>query len=151
MEECELCGKPTNEIFVVVVEDVELRVCAKDAKGKKIVSQPTSTRKAQKRSVQAKRAEDEVLVDNYGSVIRETRERMQIPIKVLAEMLNEKETLLSRVEQQQTMPSIALTKKLEKALGIKLVAQENDEKERVYVSKSENPTLGDFVDSSKEQ
>jgi len=32
------------------------------------------------------------LIDNYGKVIREAREKMQLPLKVLAEMLNEKET-----------------------------------------------------------
>jgi len=120
LEECEICGARKNEIYVVNVEDVELRVCSKCAQGKKIISKASAeSPKAKKARAPAKQDVPQ-LVENYGSVVHNARESMRLPLKVLAEMINEKETLLLRVEQQRTMPSLDLTRKLEKALGIKL-------------------------------
>ena len=109
MEECELCGAQTKNAYVVNVEDVELRVCAKCAQGKKVLSKPSY--KIAAKATRPKREEDQPLVENYGKVIRAARDRMDLPLKVLAEMLNEKETLLSRVEQQSTLPTMKLMKK----------------------------------------
>ena len=95
MEECEICGKRSEDIYVVNVEEAELRVCTRCAKGKKIVSRVVERKSLPKGMGMAKRPDIEQLVDNYGAVIHEARERMKIPVKVLAEMLNEKETIFS--------------------------------------------------------
>jgi putative transcription factor len=147
MEECELCGRPMDVAYVVMVEDVELRVCAKDAKGKKVLRTSEDERARTKhKTTMPKKEEEQTLVENFGKVIQKARERMQLPIKVLAEMINEKETLLSRVEKEETLPSVTLTKKLEKALGIKLVEGEPEAKERVsFENRSDKATLGDFL------
>ena len=52
--------------------------------------------------------------------MRIAREHMKIPVKVLAEMISEKEGVISRVEQQKMVPPEPLRKKLEQALRIKL-------------------------------
>lgn len=71
---------------------------------------------------------------------------MRLPLKVLAEMLNEKETLLLRVEQQRTMPSMELAKALEKALGIKLTESGQPQADGSgYGGKGEKVTLGDYI------
>ena len=146
MEECEICGKRSDEIYVVNVEEAELRVCIKCAKGKKIISKVVERRVAPKSIVMARKGDIEHLVDNYGAAIREARERMKLPVKVLAEMINEKEKHLLHVEQQKTMPSEELRKKLEKALGIKLVepAQAGDDSMHGRGG-GDSITLGDFV------
>ncbi|MDE1869005.1 MAG: TIGR00270 family protein [Candidatus Micrarchaeota archaeon] len=154
MEDCELCGNPTQDIYVVSVEDVELRVCAKCAKGKKVISTQSDASKKKTRAPrfampQKKKEEDQSLVENYGAVMREARERMQIPLPVLAEMLNEKETLLLRIEQQQTLPPIALTKKLEKALKIKLIDESVDTEAHTSRGGGDKVTLGDFIVKKK--
>jgi ribosome-binding protein aMBF1 (putative translation factor) len=79
--------------------------------------------------------------------MKEARERMKIPIKVLAEMLNEKETLLSRVEQQKTLPPEELRKKLERALGITLQESERSEQKVSMIGRKsqEGATLGEFA------
>lgn len=148
MEECELCGSKMKDVYIVNVDEVELRVCTKCAQGKKIISKVMDQPKGSKQQA-AKAAKNEIpqLVENYGSKMHKARESMKIPLKVLAEMINEKETLLARVEQQRTMPSVELTKKLEKALGIKLVesAAQLQEKSASYSSKNEAATLGEFM------
>lgn len=150
MEECEICGAKTNDIYVVNVEDVELRVCTKCAKGKKIVAKVTERANSPKQVARVQKNEVPQLVENYGLAIHNAREAMKLPIKVLAEMINEKETLLLRIEQQKTLPSTELTKKLEKALGIKLSDTQQSESENTgYTGRAEKVTLGDFMDSKK--
>jgi putative transcription factor len=152
MEECELCGRQTSDVYVVDVEGVELRACQRCAKGKKIIRTELESVKKPKQGrpggmiQRPKRDEDKELVDNYGEVIRNAREKMKLPIKVLAEMINEKEHLLARVEKEETHPTIELTKKLERALGIKLTASDTGESEqKTSGGKAEEATLGEFI------
>jgi putative transcription factor len=148
MEECEICGAKTNDVYIVDVEDVELRVCTKCAKGKKIVSKVVGKNATQK-FVKSSKSEEPQLVENYGLLIHNARESMKLPIKVLAEMINEKETLLLRVEQQRTLPTLQLAKKLEKALGIKLAETEQQNENVVFSKKGDKATLGDFINGKK--
>ncbi|MCL5434355.1 MAG: multiprotein bridging factor aMBF1 [Candidatus Marsarchaeota archaeon] len=151
MEECELCGKSTDSAYVVLVEGVELRVCASCANGKKVLShRPTDSASRGYHGTYQKTAKKSIdeppLVDNYGRVIREARERLKIPIKVLAEMINEKETFLSRVEAEKAAPPAQLIKKLEKTLNIKLTASRSEaEDNQHYRSDNGVTTIGDFA------
>ncbi|EQD48105.1 transcriptional regulator, XRE family [mine drainage metagenome] len=151
MEECELCGNKTANIYVVDVEGVELRVCAKCAKGKRVISKvDTDARKTTGKQFQvshsaSKQQEEAEIIDDYGKVIREARERMKIPINALAEMINEKETLLYRVENQKTLPTQALARKLEKALNIKLERDMSKAEDTAHGNKKESATLGEFM------
>jgi len=150
VEDCELCGRPTKDIYVVNVENVELRACASCAKGKKVVrtemeAQPQKQRPAFQRP---RRVPDEErqLVEDYPNVIRNARENMKIPIKVLAEMINEKEHLLLRIEEGKTRPNIELTKKLEKTLKIKLTEEPKEPEKKFVAGKPQGTTVGDFIE-----
>lgn len=150
MEECELCGRPTKDIYVLNVENVELRACASCAKGKKVLRTEMEP-KAQKQSPSFRRPkkiseEERLLVDNYPAVIRNAREEMKLPLNVLAEMINEKEHFLLRIEEGKTMPTIELTKKLERALKIKLTEEPGAQEKKVSTRRGESATLGDFVE-----
>lgn len=152
MEECELCGEPTQNIYGINVDSVELRVCAGCAKGKRIVyreeaksRRPGSKGRGAQAVVQRPARGELEVVDDYGRKIRNAREAMKLPTKVLAEMINEKESLLIRVEGQRTLPNEKLTKKLEKALGIKLeqVGEAGEAKGRS--GRKDEATLGEFI------
>lgn len=158
MEECELCGNKTENIFVIDVDGVELRVCTRCAQGKRVIYKKEAGAKAHAGSARnynpgahhaaathGTRAEDSEIVEGYGSIIRNARESMQLPIKVLAEMINEKQSLLLRVEQERTRPSQTLAKKLEKALGIKLERAVDTDKSQIHGKGKESATLGEFV------
>ncbi|MEM0154945.1 MAG: multiprotein-bridging factor 1 family protein [Methanothrix sp.] len=151
MEECELCGRQTSVVYVVSIEGVEFRVCASCAKGKKIISEPNE-RKPNSNGSYTKREKVETdengpaLIDGYGAAIRNARERLKIPIKVLAEMINEKETFLARVEEEKTEPPMPLVKKLEKTLGISLIsAADKPETKTHSIGQHGNVTLGDYT------
>jgi putative transcription factor len=118
--ECELCGRQTEERYIANIENVELRICARCAKGHHVTEEVIPRRQSvQSNQARAVPAEDE-LAEDYGSRIRRAREQMKIPVKVLAEMISEKEGVITRVEQQKMTPPEPLRKKLEKALQIKL-------------------------------
>lgn len=154
MEECEICGSRTKDIYITDVEGAELRVCTKCAKGKRIVSKvierPYSQKKGARKGNEKGNDEDTQVVDDYGKLIHNAREAMRLPLKVLAEMLNEKETLLRRIEQQRTLPSIAVAKKLEKALGVRLTEAAITDNALESVERgSGKATLGDFVGTAR--
>ncbi|MDE1871318.1 MAG: TIGR00270 family protein [Candidatus Micrarchaeota archaeon] len=150
MEECEICGIKAGDIYIVDVEDVELRVCTKCARGKKVVSQVIERPGFGRKRVAEGNEDEPQLIENYGSAIHSAREAMKIPLKVLAEMLNEKETLLLRIEQQRTLPSVELTKKLEKALAIRLMEKgQQGENPGASRGSRDRATLGDFIKDNR--
>lgn len=111
-------------IHIVEVEGVELRVCVKCASGKKIIYKADMSIKEKRivvhNSTSSKEFEQPELVLDYGMRIKKAREKMKIPTKVLAEMLNEKESFITRIEKEKTVPPDILVTKLEKTLNIKL-------------------------------
>lgn len=148
MHECELCGRKTEPAYLVSIDDVELGVCSRCAKGRHVISEITDKKDTPKSAGPATRQkpEEAEIVEDYGAKIRAARERMKLPLRVLAEMLNEKETLLRRVEGQKTLPPDALVKKLEHALGIKLEENETPWQQSTNAAtKTEEATLGEFV------
>ncbi len=148
MEECELCGCKMNDIYIVSVESTDLRVCSSCAKGKKLLYKEVEEQKgAGQRKTIRKKEEDVELVEGYGRKIHTARDQMQLPLKVLAEMINEKEGHMLRVEEEKTIPSIELTKKIEKVLNIKITQPKGDEP-KVHTGKGPGGvTLGDFFNS----
>ncbi len=148
VEECELCGRQTRDVYIVSIEGADLRVCASCAKGKKVLYREVEARKGSIQRKTIKKTEEELeLVEGYGKKIHAARDQMQLPLKVLAEMINEKEPHLLRVEEEKTIPSIELTKKIEKALNIKITQQKDDGPGSGTGKKPGSVTLGDFFNS----
>lgn len=145
--ECELCGRQTDERYIASIENVELRICARCAKGKHVTAEESQSSRPRQQLYKTAPTEEYEMVEDYGSRIRRAREQMKIPVKVLAEMLNEKEGVITRVEQQKMTPPEPLRKKLEKALGVKLAESTPIESQQVHGrGNSEGATLGEFVD-----
>lgn len=143
--ECELCGRQTEERYIATIENVELRVCPRCAKGHHVTEEVIPRNQAGSGQPRAQDQVDE-MVEDYGMQIRRAREHMKIPVKVLAEMISEKEGVVTRVEQQKMVPPEALRKKIEKALGLKLAVEGAPEKSSYHGSgKAEEATLGEFV------
>ncbi len=144
--ECELCGRQTEERYIATIENVELRICARCAKGRHVIDEESPRRQSFQSTPPRAAVPGDELVEDYGLRIRKAREHMKIPVRVLAEMLSEKEGVISRVEQQKMTPPEALRKKLEKALGVKLAAAAESESSSYHgARKSEEATLGEFV------
>ncbi len=99
MTECDICGRSTDDLYEVKVEGALMLVCEKCSRGKSVIHQfgretkqtlqPTSAT-----SGRGSEGEEEI-VENYGEVIRNAREALGLPIRVLAEKINENESSLA--------------------------------------------------------
>ena len=152
MYECEICGKQVARIFSVSIEGAQMNACENCAKGKEAVEIVENNRQSPGRQSQRfQKAEDSVeVVAGYGSRIRNARDAMGLPLKVLAERISEKESTLFRVENEKMLPNDKLVKKLEHELNIKLTEISVKEDKKSYSGKQEPVTLGDFLVKKKE-
>ena len=162
--ECEICGKGEAD-YVVFVEGARLSVCQACSRGAKIISSPSRyhERGSQKGGASAAgssssmpggshaKSEPEFeLVENFGSRMRNARNKMKLPLSVLAEKLAEKESFLDRIENQKTHPSEELARKIEKELGITILEESSsslaqDDSSKPVGSKK-GLTLGDILE-----
>lgn len=151
---CDLCGKTTEGMVKAVIEGVQLDVCAECAKFGKVIAtvKRPSAKEQHKQYIkqqQAKEEKIELLVENYGEIIRKKREAIGLTQKEFASRINEKESTMHKIESGALEPPLHLTKKLEKALGIKLIEQHEEKYESLKKNKVEGFTLGDFIKLKK--
>jgi putative transcription factor len=132
--ECEICGRSTDDLYEIKVEGAMMLVCRRCSAGKEVlhkfgketkqtIRQSVGTRAAPSRGSGNAGEGEEEIVDNYGEVIRSAREALGLPLRVLAEKINETESSLARIERQRAPPSEKVLGKLEKELGIKLTVK----------------------------
>lgn len=132
---CELCGKNVTFCKKVTIEGVQLDCCTECAKfgmeSKKAVEKepapkPIITQRLETREKRGKPkdvltgVEKEELVEDFGKLIRDARSKRGLSQKDLAMKINEKLTVLGKIEVGQMRPDDRMVGKLEKELGIKL-------------------------------
>jgi len=152
---CEICGKDLKGSgFKIIVEGTELTVCQSCKQfGSEKVS--TASQAGAKRVViRKKKVSTEIefkdeLVENYSQIIRREREKRGWSQEQLAKKIQEKESLIRKIENAEITPDPEVVAKLEKLFGVKL-------KESVPVVKLEKkssptPTLGDIVVVKKKE
>ncbi|MEM3422927.1 MAG: multiprotein-bridging factor 1 family protein [Candidatus Bilamarchaeaceae archaeon] len=146
-ESCDICGKP--EIFgIVEVEKAKLRVCRSCAYGKKVLYFLEEDEEQQpKRPSRQKPEEIEEIVEGYGKIVRSAREKLGIPIEVLAEKIKENRRYMERIEREEVKPTLETARKLEKELGIKLIEKTVEVSPSIsYKKQNVEPTLEDLLE-----
>ena len=170
MAQCEMCGAETPSPKTVKIEGAELEVCDDCAElGTEVQTQDASSTST-KYSTSSSSGSDssssttsggssggggsrrdmfdemDTLVDDYDQRIREARESGGQSQEELAKDLNEKASLIRKLEHGDVLPSDEVQRKLEHALGIELDA-DGDAGEGDWESgdASEGLTLGDMV------
>lgn len=150
---CDLCGKTSEGLAKAIIEGVSLDVCNDCAKFGKIISLPRRpSPKEQHMQIQKRderREKTELIADNYHEIIKKKRESMGLTQKDFAINVNEKETVISKLEAGSFTPPLPLARKLEKILGIKLVENYEEKRESAKPSRHEGFTLGDFIKIKK--
>jgi len=143
--ECAICGKETNKLFKAIVEGSIQEVCESCLQyGQKIqepvVRESSIPRRSVPLKIQNQDLEQETfLIENYGRLVQEKRKNMGLDRKEFANKINEKESIIRRIESQEMRPNKALLQKLERFLNINL--QEKYEKKK-FTSK---PTKGELT------
>lgn len=176
MVQCEMCGAETSSPSTIKVEGAELDVCDGCTDfGTEVRTQETSTTSTKYsttsssgqssgtssgsgrssgtgRSGGGRRPGSDMFDDveelaaDYDGRIRRARESAGLSQDDLAKKLNEKASLISKLEQGSTLPSDTVQKKLERELDISLTSTGGtEETEWESDSSSGSYTLGDVV------
>ena len=148
MTVCELCGKDT-EVSRALVEGSELNVCEACGRFGKMLRKPVFRAPAPKSAVPRAPEPVEVVVSDYAVKIRTAREKSGMTQKEFALKLNEKESIIHKLENGLFVPPIDMAKKLERLLRIKLVEIEQEEKTDTQKRSSGALTIGDIINIKK--
>ncbi len=124
--QCEICGRETTNSTKIVLDGSHLAVCEDcSSYGKPEPTRP-SFQRTQTAAVPRKRIleiEDDI-APGFGKLIRHAREQRGWTIDELGKKVFEKASFLHRIEAESVKPYYKLTKKLESALGIKIISRE---------------------------
>ena len=92
------------------------------------------------------------LVDNFDLKIRQAREKLGLSHEELGKRINEKVSLLRKIETGKMTPDNRLATMLEHALKIKLIVPAKEEKfpqTRLAKASGRDVTLGDLIQIDK--
>ena len=175
MVQCEMCGTETGSPKTVKVEGAELDVCDDCADfGTEVQTQETSSTSTKYSTSSSSSSssssgstsssgssgggggggggrrdmfdEMDEVVQDYDERIRDARESDGQTQEELANQLNEKASLIRKLERGDVLPSDTVQRELEKALGISLSAGGGDgDSEWSSDSATGGTTLGDVV------
>lgn len=174
MVQCEMCGTETADPNRVKIEGAELDVCDECTDfGTEIKTEDSSATTSTKYSTSSSsssssssgstgstttsgggggRSTDmfddiEELAQDFDERIRTARENANLSQEDLAKQLNEKASLIRKLEHGDTLPSDDIQQKLERKLDIDLSAGgDSDETEWESESSAGEYTLGDVVE-----
>jgi putative transcription factor len=161
---CEVCGRKIHGGPIrAEIEGAKLTVCIECSKHGKIIREEeieygqrtlkkplTPISFTQKKPAQARVEITQEMVENYHSKIRQAREKLGLSHEKLGKKINEKASVLSKLETGKMRPNNMLVTKLERALKIKLLVPIKEEKySELPKSPSREPTLGDLIQLNK--
>ena len=143
-----MCGSP-GKLYKAVIEDAELTVCHECSKFGKVIG---VVKQEDTREIKAKAAENisqpekiDVITSDYAEKIRKKREQLGLKQEEFAKKINEKESLIQKIESGHFEPPISIAKKIESFLKIKLVEEHEETHEHHKASKTDTFTIGDFI------
>jgi len=173
MVQCEMCGAETADPKTIKVEGAELEVCAdcvdfgtevrtdstsststkystsSSSSGSSTSSSTTSTTSSNSGGGGGPDIFDDLdeLAQDYDERIRDAREASDLSQKDLANRLNEKASLIRKIERGETLPSDEVQRELERELDIDLSAGGSaTDEDWESSSAAGSTTLGDVVE-----
>ena len=164
---CEVCGRKIHGSPIrAIIEGAKLTVCNECSKHGKIISEEElklrqeppkkpldaySSKTQKRKPCEAKVDITQEVVEGYDSKIRQAREKLGLSHEELGKKINEKASVLRKLETGKMTPNNMLVTKLEHALKIKLLVPISEEKITQEIPKSPNRelTLGDLMQLNK--
>ncbi len=161
-KECPICGSIIwGKGERVLLEGAKITVCHNCAQhGIKIQKPPASTqarktysfnkKEAPKRQVAKKNYIDDIeIIPDYAKKIRIKRTSLGLNQDQFAQKLNEKPSLLRRIEAGKVEPTLKLAKKIEDVYKIKILKKSDEIEANIqnnkYMKKSTGTSLGDIA------
>ncbi len=147
---CDMCGAQ-GKLYRTIVEGAELSLCHECSSFGKVtgvIEQKIESGEVPKKNAHIEPQQQEVMdimVDDYAQKIREKRQSMGLSQEEFAKRINEKESLVQKIESGHFEPPIGLAKKIGSFLKIKLVEEYEEKHERLSHSRTDSFTVGDFI------
>lgn len=153
--DCEICGRHEAR-FIVLLESAKMSACPGCARGGKVLltlEDPlASARKASTPSfaVSTQKSEEEI-VEDYARCLRAGRAKSGLSLLQLSHKVGEQETYLHSMEQGRVSPTLNAARKLERALGIRLIVKEAVGGTGGPAGRNQPLTLADILGSQKKK
>jgi len=148
MPNCEMCG--VEDVLVnAIVEGSTLQLCRRCKEFGDVIETAQESRAPQKKPHIKLPEPEEFIVEDYSLKLKDSREKLGITQKELAKKINEKESVIHKLESGHMKPNMTLAAKLEKFLGLKLIAQYMPEDKGRIDFKDKALTIGDLVKLKK--
>jgi len=164
---CEVCGgKIHGKPYNVIIEGAKLTVCTQCSKHGTVVWEETKPKATTSKprvtlpplKIQSKKP-PEIPIDttleltqNFDIKIRQAREKRGLSHEELGKKINQKVSLLKKIETKRMTPDNKLAAKLEHVLKIKLLVPPSAEKvpqTKIPKPSSRELTLGDLIQLNK--
>ena len=164
MPDCEMCGATESSLTTTKVEGAELELCSNCSDfGTEVETQTTSSTSTKYSTSSDDTSSDsgssgssggrrhdmfdemETLAADYDQRIRQAREQNGMSQEELADQLNEKRSVIRKLERGDVLPSDDVQSKLEGALDIALSESDGADDEEWSSDSSGSMTLGDVV------
>jgi putative transcription factor len=157
---CEMCGAEVPRTKLVMVEGAAVQVCGKC---ERFASSPAvrtkdgavllpgvadrldnREKRRKEKDIYESTGESELALDS-GPRVRQGRQKLGMSHDDLAKLINEKKSVIIKIEGGEMRPPDKLVLKLEKALNISLREVIEDSGEVKVADSSRGLTLGDFI------
>lgn len=144
-----MCGKDYPRLNHAKVEGAVIEVCERCSRfGTKVDVQETVYKPIKKPIIIADLNDSLDLVPEYGKIIAKIRQNKGLTRYDLAKTLNEKESVIRRLEEENLEPNEDLVKRVENFLGIKLRGKYEESRRQRQGKKQIDLTVGDVVEVS---
>lgn len=167
--QCEVCGRRiAGKSYKAIIEGARLVVCSDCAtlgsiswemKTPKPIKPSTKIQRPQKKQLKTSKKQQSPLestlelVEDFGTHIRRAREAQGLSHEELGKKLNEKVSVLKKLESHKMRPDNRLAEKLQHALKIRLLVPATEKKFPKQLITTDRPsktiTLGDLIQSKK--
>jgi putative transcription factor len=155
--ECEMCGTDA-ELKKTKVEGAVLQLCDDCQATGEVMETSTSSSSNRGRSQGGKkrrksRRQEKQLAPDFGDRVKEARESKELSMADLAECINEKKSVVRRIESEDMKPDKRLASKLRGELDVELYTSSPDVeyKSRGNDASSGGATIGDVADIKKRE
>lgn len=163
---CEVCGRKIHTDPVrAEIEGAKLTVCIECSKYGRIITREEVAIASKmgakiapvpvhlpKKKIEARVELTQEMVENYPHKIRQAREKLGLSHEDLGKKINEKASVLRKLETGKMSPNNMLVTKLEHVLKIKLlapIAEEKAPQSQVPKTGNRELTLGDLMQFNK--
>ena len=164
---CEVCGRRIMGLpFKANIEGAKMLACGEcaklgsvvweakaDPRLKKVARRMPAPMLPPRKQPPISVADNLELVNDFGAKIRAAREKLGLSHQELGKRINEKVSVLRKIESGKMTPDNLLTEKLEHALRLKLLVPASEPKvpAKALASRPASPTLGDILKVRKEK